>query len=372
MEEFTLFRRTLKGGHRYYVRFRDGEDRGKAISTGQKTRAAATTWATRELRRRQTGLAEVPTLEAWAAPFWTDDCPYCTRRAEEGHETGYSYRVTMRRELERFVFGKPIGKLRLDKIRRDDLLKLRTEVAKSGRAVANMTMASLRIIIKEALFRGIISADPTAGIGKMTVPRRVKGILTPAELSALLLPDPWADLQEHLAFCVAAMTGMRTGEIRALTWGQVDFERKRIAVTRAVKAWQTEIGPPKSGRARTAPMPHPLELALRAALERLPSPPGPEALVLPSAKGGPKASCWLGLALREACKKIGIDAKGRAISPHSIRATVATWLVDAGADRRKIRSALGWADEAVMDKHYIREEEFDLSGLAGALESLPQ
>lgn len=370
---FTLFKRSLRGRDRYYARFRDGDDRGRPVATGQTTLGAATTWAAAELRHRELAARPpAPTLGDWLKPFWGPKCPYCSRREEEGHAIGHAHRTAMRRRIERFVDGTPLAAIRLDAVRRDDLLRLRTRVAQeAGKASANLAMIAVRIPIKEAVFRGLIGADPTSGIGKMRGAGRTKGILTPAELSALLKPEAWDGPQEHLAFCVAAMTGMRTGEIRALCWGQLDFERRRIAVTRAIKAWTNESGPPKSGKPRTAPMPKPLEDALLAALAQHLVPPGASDLVLPAAGGGPRGSGWLRLAMADACRGLGIDAKARGIAPHSIRATVATWLVDAGADRRKIMSALGWADEAVMNRHYVHEEELNLDGLSTALEALP-
>jgi integrase len=48
---------------------------------------------------------------------------------------------------------------------------------------------------------------------------------------------------------LAALTGLRQGELRALKWGDLDFSGQRITVART--AGQDT---PKSGQARTIPM----------------------------------------------------------------------------------------------------------------------
>ena len=73
----------------------------------------------------------------------------------------------------------------------------------------------------------------------------------------------WEDHQDAELYRVAAYTGMRLGELLALRWEDVDLERCRVIVHRAISAGVE--GPTKSRQARSLP----LADATAAALARL-------------------------------------------------------------------------------------------------------
>jgi integrase len=62
----------------------------------------------------------------------------------------------------------------------------------------------------------------------------------------------WEDRQDSELYRVAAYTGMRLGELLALCWEDVDLERRRVIVHRAVSAGVE--GPTKSRQARALPL----------------------------------------------------------------------------------------------------------------------
>lgn len=68
--------------------------------------------------------------------------------------------------------------------------------------------------------------------------------------------------QDSAIFLVAAMTGMRRGELLALPWKNIDFKGKRIVVERAVSAGQLETT--KSRRIRIVPLVDEAAAALKA------------------------------------------------------------------------------------------------------------
>jgi integrase len=61
-----------------------------------------------------------------------------------------------------------------------------------------------------------------------------------------------ASEQDAAMFRVAAFTGLRLGELRALQWGDVDWSRRLVHVRRSF-IWGAE-GEPKSGRVRSVPL----------------------------------------------------------------------------------------------------------------------
>lgn len=58
--------------------------------------------------------------------------------------------------------------------------------------------------------------------------------------------------QDAALFTVAALTGLRQGELRALRWRHVDFSGQKVTVEQAVSGGQ--ITTPKSGKIRTVPL----------------------------------------------------------------------------------------------------------------------
>jgi integrase len=66
---------------------------------------------------------------------------------------------------------------------------------------------------------------------------------------------------------LAAMTGVRRGELLALRWQDVDFQRKRLVISRSLeetKAFGLRFKAPKSGRVRVLPIADALVAGLNA------------------------------------------------------------------------------------------------------------
>jgi integrase len=102
--------------------------------------------------------------------------------------------------------------------------------------------------------------------------------LTGAELEARAA----SDAQDAALILTAAYAGLRLGELRALRWRDVDFERRVLHVRRAFTQACEDI--PKSGRARAVPMVDQVARALDA-LSRRERFTGPDELVFPNPTG---------------------------------------------------------------------------------------
>jgi len=74
------------------------------------------------------------------------------------------------------------------------------------------------------------------------------------------------DEQDAALYTVAAFTGLRLGELRALRWRQVSFERGALTVAAAMSAGQIES--PKWGKARTVPLATPAAVELARLADR--------------------------------------------------------------------------------------------------------
>jgi len=80
------------------------------------------------------------------------------------------------------------------------------------------------------------------------------------------LAEHASDPQDAALFRVAAFTGMRLGELRALRWADVDWVN-RLVYIRRFYTWGAE-GAPKSGRVRSVPLVDQAARALDALSQR--------------------------------------------------------------------------------------------------------
>lgn len=92
-----------------------------------------------------------------------------------------------------------------------------------------------------------------------------------------------SDAQDAALIIAAAYAGLRLGELRALRWRDVDFERRIVHVRRSYSLSDESV--PKSGRARAVPMADQVARALDA-LSRRELFTGADELVFPNPTGG--------------------------------------------------------------------------------------
>ncbi len=168
----------------------------------------------------------------------------------------------------------------------------------------------------------------------------------------------WRELQ----VLVVAYSGLRWGEMAALTADRVEPTRRRIVVDRQVveTRHQLSLGPPKNRRRRTTMYPArtPEGLDLAALVERRLGELGPEALVFPSPRGHwPRRSNYRRNTFEPAAAAAGWprSADGRrAWTFHSLRHVFATWaLAQPGARIEDVSRLLGHSTVRVTQDLYI-------------------
>ena len=305
-----------------------------------------------------------PTLGKYAARFFIwDRCPHVRRLVDEGKSITRYHVKDMRRILENHLFDDPITKLKLSAIKRADILDYRERlIGKMGYTrTVQKAVSALKTILKEAYFREDIDRDPTQGIGVTTYRAKEIGIFTEDELQRVFPPDPpgpWQDLSDYAVFLTAATTGMRRGEILALTWASIQFDRSKIEVRQAWKD-RHELGLPKWNKTRMAPIPSSLAAILSTIRKRKKN-VSEKDLVFCYEDGSRFGGTWWAKRFALGMEAAGIDRKSRNIRPHSFRHTLNSLLRERGFDPAKIRSALGWSDEKIQDNYtHWSEEGFD-------------
>lgn len=129
------------------------------------------------------------------------------------------------------------------------------------------TVPSLRAMMNDAMSARagrLIDRNPFAGL-KLAKTRGNRDIKPPSQdvIWALIAAARKYSGPHFAAWLqVAAFTGMRPGEIDALRWTAVDFDRSRILVAEQFSATSRTFSAPKNGRKRFAPMTPPAREAL--------------------------------------------------------------------------------------------------------------
>lgn len=178
---------------------------------------------------------------------------------------------------------------------------------------------------------------------------RVIPVPTIEETAALLdlLREP-----ARTAFFLVVLTGLRVGELLALKWSDIDFEKLQISVTRSIV--MQHLGECKTEASRK---PVPLDPRLAESLYnwRRSSPyPRSEDWVFASPHSNGKLPYWPGAFYRAhilpAAKKLGIDGIGW----HTFRRTYATFLKANGEDVKTVQELLRHANSPVTMNLYAQ------------------
>ena len=167
-------------------------------------------------------------------------------------------------------------------------------------------------------------------------------------------------------FAVAAMTGLRPGELLALKVEDLDFQRRIIHVRRSV--WYGRMQSTKTDRERVLPMPQPLTVRLQRYLATWQ--PNEEGLVFATRHGTPySANNIVQRKLWPVLDKLGIPRCGL----YAFRHTHSSLLVDHGAPPTVAQAQLGHSDPRItlaVYSHVIGDSQRrEVEKLAAVLDS---
>jgi integrase len=141
----------------------------------------------------------------------------------------------------------------LEQIDADRIDRWRTRlVGELSPRTVNKLLVIMHGIFKRAMRVYGVPSNPVARVDRQ--PQRSSGdfrVLTSAEVR--VLADNAGSDQDAALFTVAAFTGLRLGELRALRWRDVDFAKRILHVRRNHPAGGVE-GDPKSGKVRSVPL----------------------------------------------------------------------------------------------------------------------
>jgi site-specific recombinase XerD len=208
-------------------------------------------------------------------------------------------------------------------------------------------LAAVRSLYRHALRNGRIVTDPLAGVRTPRRPSRLPRVLSIDEAEQLVTaPRRLPSRDEALAGRDGAMlellyaTGMRISELVGLTVDRVDLAHRRLRVMgKGNKERQLLFGTPAAN-------------ALRGYLANgrpaLASRGEPGRAVFLNASGGPLTARGARMVIERWVEAVGAPDR---TSPHTLRHSFATHLMEGGADIRAVQELLGHASLANTQRY---------------------
>lgn len=190
---------------------------------------------------------------------------------------------------------------------------------------------------------------------------KVPEILSIEEIRLLLKTAKEVDHLWYPVWAMALLTGMRNGELYALTFQDVDFDNKLITLSRSYNTRTRSVKSTKSGYWRQIPISNELDVLLK----ELKLKAGNQKEVLPRLSGWEKGS--QAKVLRAFCQVAGLPS----IKFHTLRACFATQLIRTGVPPIQIQKICGWKDLETM-QIYIRLAGIEVQGVTDGLKLLPE
>ena len=216
--------------------------------------------------------------------------------------------------------------------------------------------------IEEKLVVGVHSS-PTEGVNVSDKAEKVPKILTLEEIKTLLKgakeeQHPWYHI-----WSFAFLTGMRSGELKALQWKDIDFDRQTILVSKSYSHRKRVIKCTKAGHWRNVPISSDL-LKIITELQK-DGHCDPEGFVLP--RHGTWTNGEAGKVLRAFLKKYNINQH---VVFHTLRACFATHMLAHGVNQATVMKIGGWRDIKTF-QIYLRLAGVEVKGATEVLQVIP-
>jgi integrase/recombinase XerD len=221
-------------------------------------------------------------------------------------------------------------------------------------SVARM-LAAVRTLHAFLAREGEAAVDPAHSVGRPKIPRTLPKPLSVEEVAAILQTPGTADaagLRDRAILESLYGAGLRVSELTALDVDDVDLDEGSVRV----------VG--KGNKERVVPLGRFAVQALSAYLTRSrPSLAGPRsrAALFLNVRGGRLTRQGATLVLARAARQAGVAAR---VSPHVLRHSFATHLLEGGADVRVVQELLGHASltttqiYTLITSDRLREEYF--------------
>ncbi len=228
-----------------------------------------------------------------------------------------------------------------------------------SRASIARKVAATRSLYAWARTRGLVDSDPSASLGRPKVVSRLPSPLRATDAASLVEAPSHVEAERHIALRDRAAlelmygSGLRVGEICSLTLDRVDLDRGRVLV----------LG--KGSKEREVPLSDFAVDALRDYLRQGRSELAPTGFpgLFFNRRRKPMSERDV-RAMVERYRRVAMS--DRHVSPHTLRHSFATHLLEGGADIRAVQELLGHSSLATTQRytHVSRSRLFDAYRIA--------
>jgi integrase len=244
----------------------------------------------------------------------------------------------------------------IDQITPHDIRQLvQSRVGTKSSSSQQSLVKFIRSVFQFAVERGYVKVNPVPQF-RFKLVEKVKRVLTEEQAGTLLTKAKVLGSEWYPHWALAIYTGMRSGELYALTWDKVSFENRQIVVD---QAWNSKDGfkSTKSGHDRIVPINDNLMHVLKEL--KLANEGGQFVL--------PRQGKWdKGEQARELQKFLILNGLPP-VRFHDLRATWATILLSKGVEPVRVMKMGGWRDMKTM-MIYTRMAGIDTRGATDCLD----
>jgi len=210
-----------------------------------------------------------------------------------------------------------------------DWMSHQRQVEKAAPSTINQRLAGLSRFFAWAVSQNFAQTDPTAGVSSIKLPARKPKALSDRDLRRLLRAVHGdGNARDTAIIEVLAGTGLRVGELLALTIGDIELHERSGSLT---------VREGKHGSYRTIPLTKEVRTALQAYLSDHPDSDSPDSHLWISGHGPITHRSSILRILNKYASRAGIEVD---ISPHILRHTFATRYLEANRDDLRGLAAL--------------------------------
>ncbi len=289
---FHITERTVRGKKSFYVQFINSENKRTSLLSVNKI-ASQLTGKTEFIKKKSTAIRACTsalergiintnkngdTVEKYILEYWDYDGERVTRKNKlSPNSIGRAHCLYSLNYFKTHVLEFLPRKLLISDITNTHVRDVFNKVA--GKNLANGTIAkimnSFTTPLRQAYREGIILRDPTLNLESINTAGVERGILTQSEFK-IMLEDLQQKATDHviLPVVLAAVTGMRLGEIRGLQINDIEIINDQDSIININKAWSEYDGlkTPKGKKSRKTVCPTKLARSLIELGQKNPSP----------------------------------------------------------------------------------------------------
>lgn len=243
----------------------------------------------------------------------------------------------------------------IDEITPSDVHKLIFEHIKGVSDYTRRGMLKIvRRVFNMAIEEGLLTRNPAIGV-RVRAMESNQLVLNSREIEVLLREAKAVQHRFYNHWTLAILTGMRSGELHALKWSDVDFVSGFISISKAWTRYNGE-GPTKTAKNRVCP----ISAECRKFLQELKLESGRSEHVLPRLWEWDQGQ--QGKVIKDFCGGIGITP----VTFHDLRATFITQMLNNGVALSKVMSIVGHSSLKTT-QGYLRLSGKDVEGATEGL-----